>query len=184
MPRTAMKPIRRRRLPLAWLAAALLLAGCGSKDEDTSALAPPKPARQAAAEAQYDYDDAEVVGGQLVLPDEDGDLQTLAGVFYFDYDEAIVRREGHAELRHHAQALAENSRFRVRLEGHADERGTREYNLALGERRANAVSAFLRAQGVSAAQLDVISFGEEKPVDRRHTEAAWARNRRVQLLYE
>ena len=180
---TAMQLIHRRRLPLACLAAAALLAGCGSKDEDTSALAPPRPAAQV-AEAQYDYEDAEVIGGRLSVPDEDGDARTLAGVFYFDYDEAIVRREGHAELRHHARALAENSRFRLRLEGHADERGTREYNLALGERRANAVSAFLRDQGASAAQLDVISFGEEKPVDRRHTEAAWARNRRVQLVYD
>ena len=74
--------------------------------------------------------------------------------------------------------------LKVRLEGNTDERGTREYNLALGERRANAVKAYLVAQGVSPSQIEVVSYGEEKPVDPGHNEAAWAKNRRVQIVYE
>ena len=164
-------------LPCVCLAL-LLLAGCGGKDQDTGVALSPPP-----ADAR-DYDEARVVDGRLLLPDEDGKEVMLAGVFYFDYDEAIVRREGHGELALHARALAANKRFRVRLEGHADERGTREYNLALGERRAKAVGAFLLAQGAGRGQFEPISFGEEKPADPGHSEAAWARNRRVQIIYE
>ena len=73
--------------------------------------------------------------------------------------------------------------LRVRLEGHADERGTREYNLALGERRANAIRAYLVAQGVSRSQIEVISYGEEKPEVMGTGESNWARNRRVEFSY-
>ena len=71
----------------------------------------------------------------------------------------------------------------IRLEGHADERGTREYNLALGERRANAVRAYLVAQGASRSQIEVISYGEEKPANSGHNESSWAENRRVEIVY-
>jgi peptidoglycan-associated lipoprotein len=79
--------------------------------------------------------------------------------------------------------LADNPGLRVRLEGHADERGTREYNLALGERRANAVRAYLLAQGASRSQIEVVSYGEEKPADGGHDEGAWRQNRRVEVVY-
>jgi len=79
--------------------------------------------------------------------------------------------------------LSGNSMLSVRLEGHADERGTREYNLALGERRANAVQAYLIAQGVSRSQMEVISYGEEKPADSGHDEGSWTKNRRVEIVY-
>jgi peptidoglycan-associated lipoprotein len=69
------------------------------------------------------------------------------------------------------------------IEGHADERGTREYNLALGERRANAIRSFLTAAGVSSTQIETVSYGEERPDDPGHSEAAWARNRRAVLVY-
>jgi len=71
----------------------------------------------------------------------------------------------------------------IRLEGHTDERGTREYNLGLGERRANAVSSALQANGGSASQLNVISYGKEKPVCREHNEDCWSKNRRVEIVY-
>ena len=109
--------------------------------------------------------------------------ETLQGVFYFDFDQAIVKRAGHSELDKHARALKQENSLRVRLEGHADERGTREYNLALGERRANAVRAYLAAQGVSRSQIEVISYGEEKPAVAGSGESAWAQNRRVEFKY-
>ncbi|MDG1203970.1 MAG: peptidoglycan-associated lipoprotein Pal [Pseudomonadales bacterium] len=112
-----------------------------------------------------------------------GDAETLTGVFYFDFDQAIVKRSGHVELDKHASALMSERTLRVRLEGHADERGTREYNLALGERRANAVRAYLVAQGVSRSQIEVISYGEEKPQVMGTGESNWARNRRVEFSY-
>ena len=71
----------------------------------------------------------------------------------------------------------------MRLEGHADERGTREYNVALSERRSQAVEKFLRVQGVSSSQIDVVSYGEEKPAASGHSEMDWAKNRRVEINY-
>ena len=127
----------------------------------------------------------EVMNGELWVPGDSNsaELMRLKGVFYFDFDQAIVKRAGHMELNKHAQALASDRSKRLRLEGHADERGTREYNLALGERRANAIRAYLVAQGASRTQIDVISYGEEKPADGGHNERAWAMNRRVAFVY-
>jgi len=104
-------------------------------------------------------------------------------VFYFDFDQSTIKQDGKAALMAHAAYLSANSSARVVLEGHADERGTVEYNLALGERRAMAVRRFLMANGASADQLEVVSFGEERPVATGHNEASWAENRRVVLNY-
>lgn len=124
----------------------------------------------------------EVQNNMLWVPDTNG-LMELSGVFYFDFDQAIVKRAGHMELNKHANALAGDRSIRLRLEGHADERGTREYNLALGERRANAVRAYLVAQGASRTQIEVISYGEEKPAAEGRSERAQAMNRRVAFSY-
>ncbi len=110
-------------------------------------------------------------------------LQTAATTFYFDFDQSTLRSSDRDILQLHASYLSSNSDAAVRLEGYADERGTREYNVALGERRANAVMKFLVVNGVSASQIDVVSYGEENPVDPGHYEAAWAKNRRVELSY-
>ena len=122
--------------------------------------------------------------GTIVVPTADGGTEELPGVFYFDFDQAIVKPAGFDELNQHAEVLKGDPSFQVRLEGNADERGTREYNLALGERRANAVKAYLVAQGVSPSQIEVISYGEEKPAVMGHNEEAWAKNRRVQIVYK
>lgn len=112
-----------------------------------------------------------------------GDEQAeLATVVYFDFDQAVLKPETRATLLAHADRLKADPR-QVRLEGHTDERGTREYNMALGERRANAVRDFLVLQGVSRNMLEVISYGEERPVARASNEAAWAQNRRVEIKY-
>ncbi|WP_221798338.1 peptidoglycan-associated lipoprotein Pal [Oceanobacter mangrovi] len=105
-------------------------------------------------------------------------------VFYFDFDQSTIKSDSKAALMAHAAYLAANGSARVVLEGHADERGTVEYNLALGERRGMAVRRFLLANGASASQLEVVSFGEERPVSMGHTEASWAKNRRVELKYQ
>ncbi len=102
---------------------------------------------------------------------------------YFDYDSSTVAPEFREVLRAHGDYLAANPSVRITIEGHTDERGTREYNLALGERRAYAVRQLLMLQGATASQLEVISFGEERPAEFGHDEAAWRLNRRAVLRY-
>ncbi|WP_394179224.1 peptidoglycan-associated lipoprotein Pal [Marinomonas posidonica] len=114
-------------------------------------------------------------------------VDPLAGVdtvFYFDFDKSIVRPAAREALAKHAEFLVANPDARIVLEGHADERGTREYNMALGERRAKAVSRYLTIQGVAASQIETVSFGEEVPVAFGHDADAWQLNRRVEVRYE
>ncbi|MND50995.1 Peptidoglycan-associated lipoprotein precursor [compost metagenome] len=100
--------------------------------------------------------------------------------FYFEYDSSDLKPEAMRALDVHAKDLKANG-SRVVLEGHTDERGTREYNMALGERRAKAVQRYLVLQGVSPAQLELVSYGEERPVATGNDEQSWAQNRRVEL---
>lgn len=104
-------------------------------------------------------------------------------VVQFDYDSADLQQDAYPVLQAHAQYLRSNGAARLAIGGHTDERGTREYNMALGERRAKTVAAFLQSNGASAGQLEVISFGEEKPRVMESSEAAWAENRRAELNY-
>ncbi len=104
-------------------------------------------------------------------------------VIYFDFDTARIRPDYSEALSAHARRLVGNQGLNVRLEGHADERGSREYNIGLGERRAQAVRQVLMLQGVSAAQITTVSYGEERPAARGSDEAAWERNRRVEIVY-
>lgn len=104
-------------------------------------------------------------------------------VVYFDFDSANLTPEAQRIVEAHAQYLAGNPGMAVVLEGHADERGTREYNLALGERRANAVSQIFQSLGVPADAIRTISYGEERPVSMGQDEGAWSLNRRVEILY-
>lgn len=105
-------------------------------------------------------------------------------IIYFDFDTSNVRPEYVDTIVQHGRYLAQNPEGRVRLEGHTDERGSREYNIALGERRAQSIGQLLQLQGVSSAQIRSISYGEELPIDENHTPDAWAKNRRVQIIYE
>ncbi|WP_331346404.1 peptidoglycan-associated lipoprotein Pal [Cellvibrio sp. UBA7661] len=107
---------------------------------------------------------------------------TLSNVVYFDFDQYALTAESRAVLLAHADKL-KGASVAVRLEGHADERGSREYNMALGEKRANAVRDFLVTQGVNGSSLEVISFGEEQPVATGSDEASWSQNRRVEVKY-
>jgi len=104
-------------------------------------------------------------------------------VVYFDFDRSDIKQEHLAQIEAHARLLVANPSLRARIEGHCDERGTREYNIGLGDRRAQAVRRILMFQGVAAGQLQSVSYGEERPAADGHDEAAWAANRRVELVY-
>lgn len=104
-------------------------------------------------------------------------------IIYFDFDRDAIGSEFTPTLDAHARFLMENPRRRVRLEGHTDERGSREYNIGLGERRALSVRRYMLLQGVSADQLTTVSYGEERPAELGSGESTWARNRRVELVY-
>lgn len=103
-------------------------------------------------------------------------------IVYFEFDSSELKPEGQALVDAWGAYLAANPGVKVRLEGHADERGTREYNVALGERRANTVQQAMTARGVGARQISVSSFGEERPVSLGHDDAAWSQNRRVEIV--
>lgn len=104
-------------------------------------------------------------------------------VIYFDFDQSTIRPEFRDIVNAHAQFMASKRNYAVTLEGHADERGTREYNLGLGERRANSVGDVLEARGASSGQVGTVSYGEERPVATCSEERCWEKNRRVEIVY-
>ena len=121
--------------------------------------------------------------GRYKVGDLDTDSCLRQRVVYFDLDRTEIKPEFSAQISCHAEYLRQFPNARVTLEGHADERGTREYNLGLGERRGNAVQSAISSAGASGGQLNVVSYGEERPVDRGHDESAWSKNRRVEIVY-
>ncbi len=167
-----------------------LLAACAQPKRDLTEAE--RQAAEAAAEAAAAEQARREAEARGLGPDRDlradplDDPQSLLAerLVYFDFDRDTVRPEFVPMLEAHARYLSQNSGARLRLEGHTDERGTREYNLALGERRAQAVRRIMTLNGARDAQLDVISYGEEMPVAFTQTEESWARNRRVELVYE
>lgn len=156
---------RRSFIALALTSPLVALTGCsssgGSRDGDGA---------DGTGAGAYGYDAATL--------QERIDSKTV----YFEFDSSNIRSEDLPVLDEHASRLA-SSGDRVRIEGHCDERGTREYNLALGESRANTVRRYLMSRGVSSSQIEVVSYGEERPADAGHNETAWARNRRAFLDY-
>lgn len=127
-----------------------------------------------------------------VMADSSGSSGVIAGsmadllkvrVFYFGTNLSDITAIAYGGLNAHAAYLKENAGQRLQLSGHTDERGTREYNLALGERRANAVARYLVSQGVNSSQISVVSYGKEKPAADGSNEEAWSKNRRVELDY-
>jgi len=104
-------------------------------------------------------------------------------MLFFDFDKSEIKGEFAELLSAHADYLVKNPGVKVKVEGHADERGTPEYNIALGERRAKAVSKYLVGMGVTPSQIATVSYGEEMPLELAHNEAAWSKNRRAVLVY-
>ncbi len=150
-------------------AVTVFLSACSSSS--TQDTPPSTSSTTSTSEASTSGSDKGSVNTGVVAP--------KATVFYFDFDSSALRADSRALLNAHAAALKAQPRA-VRLEGHADERGTREYNIALGERRAQAVRAYLLAQGVSSA-IEVVSYGEESPAVDQSNEYSWQQNRRVEI---
>jgi peptidoglycan-associated lipoprotein len=153
--------------------ALLLMAGCASTSEEDMA-------NQQDQTQQEDQGRVGAASDRGVTASQQQEEVQLDRVFYFDFDSSILKPEARAVLTAHAERFKNNSQ-RIRLEGHADERGSREYNMALGERRANAVADFLVLQGLPRSRVEVVSYGEERPARLGGSESAWAQNRRVEL---
>ncbi len=182
-----------KSLPLVLLAG-LLLGACSSLEttdeeaQEGGASVESRDGESAATQGIGEGGDAQTqgVGGQGAWtgsPLDDPTSPLASRTIYFDFDSSDIRSDYVEVLRAHAQYLAANAAVTVTLEGHADERGTREYNLALGEQRARRVKQFMMAEGVADAQLNDLSYGEERPVDPGQGEGAWAQNRRVEIVY-
>jgi peptidoglycan-associated lipoprotein len=158
------------------LMGALALAFAGCKTTDTSDQGSIEDDRGAGTGTEFDD------GSQdAPVPVETVNISDLETV-YFDFDQAAIRSEGAVTLRKNATTIKENSSWgTITVQGHTDERGSAEYNLALGERRASAVKRYLVDLGVSEARLRVVSFGEAKPAVPGHDESAWRYNRRSEF---
>jgi peptidoglycan-associated lipoprotein len=169
------------------LASAALAAGCGGKPapeepapQPTPAAAPAPAPAPADDSAERDRLDRERLAreaeerAKAVAAD-------LAMMINFDYDQATVRQTDQATLDRKAAVLAANPNVKLQISGHADERGSDEYNLALGNRRAAAAKRYLENKGIDGSRLDVVSYGEERPLNPGHDEAAYAQNRRYEF---
>jgi peptidoglycan-associated lipoprotein len=167
----------------------LSLAGCASKLSATPAeQRAPTEVEAGAMSAGAPADAATASGLGAAGADGAGVAGPQGGllsrrVVYFDFDRAELRGEDAAIVNAHAAYLSGNPGTRVRLEGHTDERGTREYNIGLAERRAQAVRRAMMLQGVAENQLSTVSFGEERPAVVGDDETAWSQNRRVEIIY-
>lgn len=165
---------------LTLLAAATLVAACGKKPAPEQPAPQPTPAAQEAPPPPPPparNDDAERRAREAAAAA--AKLRTeLADMIHFDFDKADVRTSDQGILDRKAAILGANTAARVRIAGHCDERGSDEYNLALGNRRAAAAKRYLTGKGVDEGRLDVVSYGKERPLDPGHTEDAWAKNRR------
>jgi peptidoglycan-associated lipoprotein len=128
-------------------------------------------------------DPGQTAQGAYGPEDLDTDACLRQRVVYFDLDQDSLKPEFQAIMACHAKYLRDRPSSRITLQGNADERGSREYNMGLGERRGNAVSSALQAAGGSAAQLTVVSYGEERPVCTESGESCWSQNRRVEIVY-
>ena len=168
----------RRPVTAAALLAALSLAACGSSEQrDTP---PPEDTPPLVQPVTIDGPQ----DGSEIDPDSLAGRAPQERVIYFDYDQSELRPEFLDIVARHGRYLAQNPDGRVRLEGHTDERGSREYNIALGEARAEDRRAHAAAAGRRPTQLRTVSYGEELPVDEAHNNEAWAKNRRVNVIYE
>ncbi|MCB1608098.1 MAG: peptidoglycan-associated lipoprotein Pal [Xanthomonadales bacterium] len=151
--------------------------GCAKKEEVRPEPTPaptPTPTPTPTAPAGDNWTDVALLASKPCL---------VARTAYFDYDASNVRSEAQEMIRCHARWLQNNPGARMTLEGNADERGSREYNLGLGERRGNAVRDLLLANGASSAQINVVSYGEERPVCTMSDDSCWSKNRRTEIVY-
>jgi len=172
-------------------ALAVLLVGCGSKDvkEEGAPVESRKPEAVTAppvtkAPPQEPTTGSVRTESVAVNPLKDPSNILSRRTVYFDYDSSVVRDEFKPVVTAHAKFLTDNRGRRVVIQGHTDERGSREYNLALGQRRADSVKRMMMLLGAADNQIETVSFGEEKPVVMGTDESAWAKNRRAEIVYD
>ena len=177
-------------LVLPLLATALVMTGCANRkpnvnSSNSTQVPNPSGSVNLAGLSEDAALNAQNLAGASAMGVTEGNKAYLAKrVVHFDYDSSQITSQDYQTLQAHAQFLIANANSRVALAGHTDERGTREYNMALGERRAKAVESFLISNGVRANQLETVSYGKEMPVNMGHNESAWKENRRVEINYE
>jgi peptidoglycan-associated lipoprotein len=172
------------------LVGAALLAGCPKK---ATTIQPPTAGSQAGGSSSTAPGGGASTSGGALGGDSgangargvggDGGGASGRQIIYFDFDKSEIKPEFADIVKSHAQNLTGRPNVKLKLEGNTDERGTREYNIGLGERRAQAVRRALMLQGVSETQITTVSFGAERPAAEGDDEAAWAQNRRVELVY-
>ena len=170
-----------KALTIMFTAAFLVACSGNTKDDEAAAAAAAEAAAAAAAaEAAREAErqaQAEAAQAQRRLEQA---AMSAGTVFYFDFDSSVLKPAAQAALDAHIALLKTNDRS-VRLEGHTDERGTRDYNMALGERRANAVRDYMVVNGIASYRIETVSYGEEQPVAYGSGESNWSQNRRVEL---
>lgn len=165
--------------PIRVLVLALAVAGLGAcKKEVVKPVEPTQP--QTIAQTQTSTAQEESWTNPALL---DSKPCLVSRIAYFDFDQSTIKSEAMEMLKCHGKWLASNPGARISLEGHADERGSREYNLGLGERRGNAVRDLLLANGGRSEQVAVVSYGEERPICTDSDESCWSKNRRAEIVY-
>lgn len=183
-----------RRFVLAAFATAIMLAACGSEPVPEAAPEPTGPSaeelermrqdsiRRAQAEEEARRRAEMEAAERERQRRAEAARQTLRETVYFDYDEAVIRSDTETSLRAKLDILRANPGVRLRMEGHADERGTSEYNIALGNERSESVIQFFTGFGLDAGRFGSVSYGEERPAAQGSNESAWAQNRRVEFV--
>jgi peptidoglycan-associated lipoprotein len=172
----------RKILIILMVAAALCSAGCKSKKPKPGPSSQTEVGGADSAGAGSDAANAGNAGSDDETAGPQGGLLAKR-IIYFDFDSSDIRGEGTDVVAAHAKYLASHAGTRVRLEGNTDARGSREYNIGLGERRAQAVRRALLLQGATESQLATVSYGAERPAVAGNDEAAWSKNRRVEIVY-
>jgi peptidoglycan-associated lipoprotein len=160
------------------IAATFALTGCKKKMPKEEAPPPPPPPKVEEVKPAAPDTTGDAAKKEKEMMDAD---KARIQVVYFDYDKSDVRPDQRSKITGDAEILRKWSKWSVSVEGHCDERGTAEYNLALGERRAKAVEKALAAEGIDATRVTTISYGKERPADPGHAEDAWSKNRRAEV---
>ena len=159
------------RTAIVWIATASLTTGIACSK---------KPTEESPSTSSHEFNEGRSTAAETLGPQRSPGLKTI----YFDFDRSDIRSDEQPVLQGNAAAIQKHSDWRlITIEGHCDERGTEEYNLALGDRRATAAKNYLETIGVSATKLTTVSLGKSQPAVAGHDEAAWAKNRRDEFLY-
>ena len=155
-----------------------LAAGCAKKATEAPPASPPPPPQAPAPIPPAPQAPPETPPAPTPPEVSSSDFEAV----FFDFDSYALREDGRATLDRNAHLLRDHPDLRITIEGHCDERGTVEYNQALGEKRAQAARDYLAAAGIGAGRIQIVSYGKERPFDSGHDESAWAQNRRAHFL--